>query len=331
MKNKFFGHYCTDEKYENEVWEDAVLVVDTNVLLDIYRVSPNTSDDLIKVLKIYAEKDSLWIPYQVAQEYHEELYHVVYSQMRNFDSAYKCLNDFKEKISQKRNHPFLTDAQCQNIEKLTNDVKCVFETQKEKLKQSVKGTSLKTEIADIFNGRVGEELQKDDLLKLFEEGKRRYAEKMPPGYEDKCKEGNKQYGDFIVWKQIMSYAKKRQCHIIFVSSDTKEDWYLKEGTQLIMPHPQLFQEFAKETEKHILIYSLELFLKIIRDRKFTNVKDETIDELGKISRQVNNTLRQFIDRNAMAENNKNITNNSFLKRFLSDGISDTGNIDSNTR
>ena len=91
MRNKFFGYYCVDKKYKNEVWNDAVLVVDTNVLLDIYWVSPETSGDLIKVLKAYAEKDRLWIPYQVAQEYHEELYHVIYSQMRNFDSAYKCL------------------------------------------------------------------------------------------------------------------------------------------------------------------------------------------------------------------------------------------------
>lgn len=330
MKNKFLGYYWSDEDYENEVWENGMLVVDTNVLLDIYRVSPETSADLIKVLKTYAEKERLWIPYQVALEYHEELYHVVYSQMRNFDSAYKCLNDFKEKISQKRNHPFLTDAQYQDIEKVTNDIKSAFDKQKENLKQSVKGMSLKTEIADIFNRRVGEELSEDDLQKIREEGQQRYKKKVPPGYKDENKPDDKKYGDLIVWKQIMSYAKENQRHVIFVSSDTKEDWYLKEGAQLIMPHPLLFQEFEKETEKHILIYSLELFLKIVRERKFTDVKDGTIDELEKISSQVNNTLRQFIDSNAMTENNKNVTNNFFLKTILLDGISDTGNTGSNS-
>ncbi len=97
MKEEFLGYYWSDKDYEDEVWKDPILVVDTNVLLDIYRVSPDTSADLIKVLKAYAEKDHLWIPYQVAQEYHEELYHVVYSQMKNFDVAYACLKNFTEK------------------------------------------------------------------------------------------------------------------------------------------------------------------------------------------------------------------------------------------
>lgn len=220
--------------------------------------------------------------------------------------------------------------ECQDIEKMTNDIKCAFETQKENLKQSVKGKSLKTEIANIFNGRVGEKLHKDELLKLYEDGKQRYAEKIPPGYEDKCKEGNKQYGDLIVWKQIIYYAKHNKCHIIFISSDTKEDWYLKEGAQLIMPHPLLLQEFAKETEKHILIYSLEPFLKIVRDRKLTDVKDGTIDELEKISVQAINMLGQFTDRYDMMENNKNVTNNFFLKKNVIDDISDTGNTISNS-
>ncbi len=76
MKDKFLGYYWSDGDYENEIWENGTLVVDTNVLLDIYRVSPETSDDLINVLKAYAEKDRLWIPFQVAQEYHEDLYPV---------------------------------------------------------------------------------------------------------------------------------------------------------------------------------------------------------------------------------------------------------------
>ena len=330
MKDKFLGYYWSDEDYENEVWENGMLVVDTNVLLDIYRVSPDTSDDLVKVLKAYAENDRLWIPYQVAQEYHEELYPIVYSQMGNFDTAYGFLEKFKTKINEKRNHPFLNEEQCQNIEEMLNNIKQIFDEQKEKLKQSIKNDSLKTRIADIFKGRVGEELADDDLQIIREEGQQRYDKKIPPGYKDENKPDDKKYGDLIVWKQIMSYAKENQRHVIFVSSDTKEDWYLKEGAQLIMPHPLLFQEFEKETEKHILIYSLELFLKIVRERKFTDVKDGTIDELEKISSQVNNTLRQFIDSNAMTENNKNVTNNFFLKTILLDGISDTGNTGSNS-
>ena len=167
MKDKFLGYYWSDEDYENEVWENGTLVVDTNVLLDIYRVSPETSEDLVKVLNTYAEKDRLWIPFQIAQEYHEELYHVVYSQMKNFDTAYSCLKEFKTKINEKRNHPFLNEEQCQDIEKMLNNIKRIFDEQKEKLKQSIKSESLKTKIADIFIGRVGEGFAENDLEIIF--------------------------------------------------------------------------------------------------------------------------------------------------------------------
>lgn len=191
MKDKFIGYYWSDDDYANEVWENGTLVVDTNVLLDIYRVSPETSDDLIKVLKMYAEKDRLWLPYQVAQEYHEELYPVVYSQMGNFDEAYGCLKEFKAKINEKRNHPFLNEEQCQDIEEMLNNIKRIFDEQQDKLKQSIKNDSLKTKIADIFKRRVGEELSEDDLQKIHEEGQQRYEKTVPPGYKDKNKSDDK--------------------------------------------------------------------------------------------------------------------------------------------
>lgn len=325
MKDKFLGYYWSDEDYENEVWENGTLVVDTNVLLDIYRVSPETSEDLVKVLNAYAEKDRLWIPYQVAQEYHEDLYPVAYSQMGKFDAAYGCLKEFKDKINEKRNHPFLNEEQCQDIEKMLNNIKRMFDEQQEKLKQSIKNDSLKTRIADIFKGRVGEELSEDDLQIIREEGQQRYDKKIPPGYKDENKPDDKKYGDLIVWKQIMSYAKENQRHVIFVSNDTKEDWYLKDGSQTITPHPCLFKEFAKETEKHILIYSLELFLKTVKNRNLAVIKDGTIDELEKITKLVHEILGQFSDGNEATGSDTNVTNNFILRRKMSEDVSDTGN------
>lgn len=308
MKNKFIGYYSSDGDYENEVWDDSILIVDTNVLLDIYRVSPETSNDLKNVLKSYAERDCLWIPYQVAKEYHEELYHVVYEQMKKFDSTYKCLNDFKEKINQKRNHPFLDKEQFQQISEMADKIRQTFDDRKKELKKYVKGESLKTEIADIFEGRVGDEPTNDELEKIRKDGEKRYKDKIPPGFEDGCKECDKRYGDLIIWKQIISYAKDNHRHVIFVSSDTKDDWYLKEGSQLIMPHPCLFQEFMKETGRYILIYSLELFLKIVKDKGVVNVNDESIVEVQAKPKTEhgNNVSGRFLDRDRIAEICENV-------------------------
>lgn len=323
MKNKFIGYYWSEDDYENEVWKNAILVVDTNVLLDIYRVSPETSKNLISILKTFAGEDRLWIPYQVAQEYHDELYHVVYSQIKNFDKAYKCLNDFKVNIDQKRNYPFLTKEQNKKVDEMVNQIKQIFEKQKSDLNESIKSGSLKSKIANIFNGRVGKPLSGEEIKKIHEEGDKRYASKIPPGYKDKGKDSNKQYGDLIIWKQIISYAKEYNKNIIFVSSDTKEDWYLKEDSQFKVPHPLLFQEFAKETDQHILIYSLELFLKIVKAKGVADVETATLDELF-------NMLLAYEEmrKNEETEYSSNIIDNFIQKNI--DNISETNNKVDNT-
>ncbi len=173
---------------------------------------------------------------------------------------------------------------------MISNIKKIFDKQKEMLKESVKSESLKTKIANIFKGRVGNNLSEADLQKIYEEGKLRYEKKIPPGYKDAYKGGDKQYGDLVMWKEILAYAKDKHCHIVFVSSDTKDDWYLKEDSQIIAPFPQLYKEFFAETQKHILIYSLELFLKIANEKEITTVKLETIKELKELLSLANNMV-----------------------------------------
>lgn len=74
MRSNFLGFYSLSKELLDEVWGNAVLILDTNVLLDFYRVSPDTQSDLLRVVKYYAEQNRLWIPYQVATEYHDNLY-----------------------------------------------------------------------------------------------------------------------------------------------------------------------------------------------------------------------------------------------------------------
>ena len=85
------------------------------------------------------------------------------------------------------------------------------------------------------------------------------------------------------------------------------------------------KEFAKETEKHILIYSLELFLKIVKSRDLADIKDGTIDELEKITKLVHDILGQFSDRNEATRSDTNVTNNFILQRKVSENVSNIGN------
>ena len=76
MKSKFFEHYIlSDEESVKSIWGDAILVFDTNVLLNLYRYSENSKNDLLKALEYY--KDRLWIPFQIGWEYHNNRLSVI--------------------------------------------------------------------------------------------------------------------------------------------------------------------------------------------------------------------------------------------------------------
>lgn len=62
------------EEYENysqekiaAIWAKAIIVLDTNILLNLYRYSESTRDNIIQVMEAF--KDRLWMPYQVGIEY----------------------------------------------------------------------------------------------------------------------------------------------------------------------------------------------------------------------------------------------------------------------
>lgn len=57
MRSNFPGFYSLSKELLDEVWGKAVLILDTNVLLDFYRVSPDTQSDLLRVVKYYAEQN----------------------------------------------------------------------------------------------------------------------------------------------------------------------------------------------------------------------------------------------------------------------------------
>lgn len=74
MKSKFYGYYKPSKETFDALWENALIVLDANILLDFYRLSKSTCDDLFEVLK--ALKERIWIPYQAASEYHKKNHHL---------------------------------------------------------------------------------------------------------------------------------------------------------------------------------------------------------------------------------------------------------------
>ena len=64
MKKNFPGFYRPTKEEFAELWATCIFVVDANVLLNLYRYTSKTADQLIGILKDIS--DRLWIPYQAA-------------------------------------------------------------------------------------------------------------------------------------------------------------------------------------------------------------------------------------------------------------------------
>lgn len=96
MKKTFFGYYRPNNDEFSELWENCVFILDTNVLLDLYRYPKEARDDLIKVLKLISNR--LWVPYQAALEYHENRLAVIAEQVQRYEDVKKILTDHQIKL-----------------------------------------------------------------------------------------------------------------------------------------------------------------------------------------------------------------------------------------
>ena len=292
MKNTFFEYYIlSDEVRIKNIWNEAIIVLDANVLLNLYRYTEASKDNLLEVLEYY--KDRLWIPYQVGLEYHQNRIAVYF----DMNAAYKQIADSLEKETAE----FIKKL---NLSKYTHHPKIEIKWFEEKIRLCIgelkdklleiesscsfdsEGDNINEKVSELFNGKVGKDFDVSELDTLYKEGSKRYGEKIPPGYCDakgKKDRGNRHlYGDLIWWKQVIKEAREKECNVILVTDDVKEDWYERVKGKTIGPRIELIKEFRSNTNKDILIYPTSKFLEYARENMTVTVDPKTISEIKQI-------------------------------------------------
>lgn len=160
-----------------------------------------------------------------------------------------------------------------------------LEKQSESHPDHYKNDSILDSITELFEGHVGNDFSEEELKELYDEGKRRYENQIPPGYCDeknKKNNGNRSlYGDLIVWKQIIRHCSEQKRDVIFVTDDHKQDWWDKvDGKHT--PRKELIKEFISNTKQNILIYDSSRFLEHANKNKDLKISHKTIKEVSKI-------------------------------------------------
>lgn len=313
MREQFKQFNPLSEHEFSTVWNECLFVFDTNVLLDLYRYSQKTMEDFISVLSQL--KPKLWLPHQVALEFFSNRNSVILEQKDAYISIKSLLSEIqsgllKETNSKlkdyKRHHPLL------DIDELIEKTSIFFNTLILEVEQkedqhpdlSKKDTVLES-ILKIFDGFVGEPYTIDEINNLHNEGKNRYEKLIPPGYQDADKKTKKhfneliiedKYGDFIVWKQILQKAKTDQKSVIFVTGDSKEDWWLKVRGRVIGPRHELINEFFHETNKIFHMYQPDRFLSFAQNHLKNSVNNEAVKEIQSLLSSKENEIEFYNDK-----------------------------------
>lgn len=303
VRDQFRGYYPPTPEELSILTRDATIVFDACVLLDLYRYSLDTRNDLLRFMEEHPER--LWLPHQAAKEYHDNRISTMAEQHGVYD-AFKTKLDKAESeltgdLQQHSKHLSLNARELiENIQAAFTSIRDTLASQQKQhadipphLNTKAEDTVL-TRLTDVFATHIGEPYSDEQLETIFKQGADRYSRSIPPGYADVKKKGNAIYGDLIIWKQMLDYAKAEQRPLLFVTSDIKEDWWLRFKGKTLGPRPQLTEEMTNFAGVLWHMYTLDQFLKEVVPRLNTQLQGSTLDEVSAVLDHdiLNNLLQQ---------------------------------------
>lgn len=256
------------------LWKEAIFVFDTNVLLDIYRSQPETRNLLLETLKGLENKS--WLPHRVAYEFRRNRRSVIAEANFNLSELQKTFDEnFQDFISNvEKNLNNIRNFPADAIYKIVNSYQEANTENKKSIEAIVQDfpkfnehDEILENIKRIYVSNVGLPYSSEDLEEIIKEGKKRIANNIPPALTDSSKGTEEdQLGDFIIWKQIIDYSRKNKKNIIFVTSEKKSDWWIKEkGRRLGLPYILLEEFSIKTNSQKIHMYHVTQFLQMYKE------------------------------------------------------------------
>lgn len=281
MRSVFPGHFRPTSDEFASLWSDCIFVIDANVLLNLYRYSSDTRQELERALT--SIKDRSFLPHQAAKEFLKNRLGVTAGQAEEYTKAIKTISDLSATLSNKKKHPFLPEGELPNFTGQVEKLLVQLETQKEALFSRLNNDEILEFVDSLFSGRTGAPFDESQLKALATEGETRYQHDIPPGYKDGKKDASgdpyRKFGDLIVWKQIIAKAKDAAKPVIFITDDKKEDWWLEQSNRTIGPRTELREEFIREVSNDFWMYSVDRFIEEAARISNTIVSKEVIEEI----------------------------------------------------
>lgn len=291
MRSLFPGSFKNHEEDVVTAWQSSLFVLDTNILLSLYRYSDGTRRELFRLLSIL--KTRLWLPHRAAHEYLTNRLSVIDAQEKSYNETIKTIASLEQSLRSARQHPFVSEKTMEKISNVFTQLCTELEYNKEAHTKRIENDQIKESIADLFDGKVGPEYSNQRLEEIILEGERRFKEKTPPGYKDVSKatdgesllERARKYGDLILWYQVIDQASAENRGIIFITDDRKDDWWERFKGKTIGPRPELVREFLDLTGSSFYMYQADRFLELARENLNEEISEESVEEIREVRRR----------------------------------------------
>lgn len=233
-------------------FDHALIVLDTNVLLDLYKYSADVTATWFDILMRL--KGRVFIPHQVMEEFWRNRGTIALTP----DSTIAARADVAKSLRAARSRyegwlksrGLQADAQetalLEQIETAQTRLDEMFQDAISKHNDRFDALPHKDEIVqrivELTSGSDGATLGRpysaSELKNLYADGDKRFKEKIPPGYMDDGnnpeakagKDTDKKYGDFVLWRQALDFARDFTADeaittLILVTGDLKQDWW----------------------------------------------------------------------------------------------------------
>lgn len=246
----------------------TVIVLDTNIILDLARYSLYTSKNILKIFDQCI--GSIWIPNQVYEEYTNNKRSVFGDLKKRYSSfekkLLKIINESEDKIKENLNKSnkyfdFAKDSLSRDLSNKIKEFRDIIKSYKDRVGNEYDEiTSDSPKIIDDIENfvlklekreQVGEKIGFKEKLEIIKEGELRYRHEIPPGFMDCEKKGIEKFGDLFVWKEILKLPSKNEVkNIVFITNDIKGDWWSKDKSgNLLEMRSELRDEFNEINKK----------------------------------------------------------------------------------
>jgi hypothetical protein len=276
-----------------------MVVVDTNVLLDAYRYTKGARGELLSALRALGSR--LWVPHQVALEFHRNRATVIATHADAYKDAIKAIGSFRKRheeelvgqIKQFANRVVLDE---EILKSLLSSVDTMFTSLTQRIgslqarhgvsERFIREDPVLGELQELLKGLVGEPLPPDEQEAARSEAEARIKDNRPPGFQDSSKADP--CGDYLVWHQSLIEVKKRQVPLVLVTRDGKDDWFSKVQNKQIGALPELVQEALDFAGVDFIALPTRSFLLYAQSELNAVVSQETLaetDAIGQTARR----------------------------------------------